>query len=372
MLNTSDALAQLVQASSNLEAEMAFFHKMGFRLIHIFPDDSPEVAVMTGHGIHLRLDKNADCAPSVLYLLTDDESQLADKKKTYVAPNGTVLKIKRKSYQVVYPSTQRQFEIRQLRDKDPWLIGRAGMHYRDLMPSRLGGSLMASHIRIPKGGPVPDMVHYHTIGFQLIFCYRGWVKLVYEDQGSPFILEAGDCVTQPPEIRHQVLEASDNLEVVEIGVPAEHMTTIDYDMELPTEHYRPERIFQGQRFCRHTVKEAVWKPWRITNFESRDTGIHAASKGMASVQVARLKDKNMAAPILSHDADILFSFVLQGEMNLKVEGLGRHKLKTGEAYVVPPDLKYAIFNASEDLELLEVALPGHFKTDVFREFDPSL
>ena len=30
------------------------------------------------------------------------------------------------------------------------------MHYRDLIPSRLGGSIIASHIRIPDGGPVPD------------------------------------------------------------------------------------------------------------------------------------------------------------------------------------------------------------------------
>jgi hypothetical protein len=101
----------------------------------------------------------------------------------YIAPNGTVLKITPKSYEVIYPTIHQKFEIRRLQDGDPWVIGRAGMQYRDLLPGRLGGGIMASHIRIPKGGPVPDMVHYHTIGFQLIFCYKGWVKLVYEDQG---------------------------------------------------------------------------------------------------------------------------------------------------------------------------------------------
>jgi len=74
------------------------------------------------------------------------------------------------------------------------------------------------------------MVHYHTVGFQLIYCYKGWVRLVYEDQGEPFILNAGDCVTQPPQIRHRVLEASDELQVIEIGVPAEHVTTIDHEI----------------------------------------------------------------------------------------------------------------------------------------------
>jgi hypothetical protein len=48
------------------------------------------------------------------------------------------------------------------------------MQYRDLLPSRLGGRYIASHIRIPDGGPVPDYVHYHRVRFQMIFCKAGW------------------------------------------------------------------------------------------------------------------------------------------------------------------------------------------------------
>jgi hypothetical protein len=36
----------------------------------------------------------------------------------------------------------------------PFLRGRAGMDYRDLLPGRLGGRYIASHIRIASGGPV--------------------------------------------------------------------------------------------------------------------------------------------------------------------------------------------------------------------------
>ena len=92
------------------------------------------------------------------------------------------------------------------------------------------------------------MVHYHTVGFQLIFCYHGWVRLVYEDQGPPFILKAGDCVIQPPQIRHRVLESSENLQVVEIGVPAEHITTVDHEMELPTRASQPRQRFRRTDF----------------------------------------------------------------------------------------------------------------------------
>ncbi|MBL4651381.1 MAG: cupin domain-containing protein [Flavobacteriales bacterium] len=354
-----ESQAQILVSSGNLTADMDFLIDIGFRLDNIFPDDSLEVAVMSGHGINIRLDKNSELPPVTINILSDNPAQFPNGKTEFLAPNGTQFIVLPKLYEVVMPQTQHTFEVRQLRDNDPWIIGRAGMLYRDLIPNRLGGSIMASHIRIPNGGPVPDMVHYHTIGFQLIFCYRGWVKLVYEDQGEPFILEAGDCVTQPPEIRHRVLEASDNLEVIEIGVPAVHMTTIDHDMELPTREYHPDREFKGQRFCHHKVSEAKWTPWKIGGFEYRDTGINSATKGIASVQVVRVINPNAEPQSVSHKADILFTFVMQGSLYLSVDEHTPKLLNKGDAFVIPPKLKYEITGVSDDLELLEVSLSGN-------------
>ncbi len=355
-MNKQTIQAQVLMPSNDLSADMAYFTNLGFRLDHIFPSDDPAVAIMSGHGIHLRLDKNAAIAPPTIHLLTDHPEQIENGAREFTASNGTIFKVFRKTYQYVLPATQHKFEVRQLQDSAPWVIGRAGMLYRDLIPDRLGGSIIASRIRIPNGGPVPDMVHYHTIGFQLIFCINGWVKLVYEDQGPPFILEAGDCVTQPPGIRHRVLEASDNLEVIEIGVPAEHMTSIDHDMELPTGKYLPDREFEGQTFCHNQVKNATWTPWRIPGFVFRDTGIAVATQNMASVQVARTQQAVAATPALRHDADILFTFVLQGEMTLVAEGQLGLCLQKGDAFVVPPGMEYGFEGCSGDLEVLEVLL----------------
>jgi quercetin dioxygenase-like cupin family protein len=358
----SDVLAQVVLSSKELSEDLSFFTQLGFRLDHIFPADDPAVAMMSGFGLHIRLDKHADCAPVALHLLSDQPASLAEGKTELIAPNGTRINILPKSYQLHTPPTQHKFEVRQLQDQDPWVIGRAGMMYRDLIPDRLGGSIIASHIRIPHGGPVPDMVHYHTIGFQLIFCYSGWVKLVYEDQGPPFILRAGDCVTQPPEIRHRVLESSDNLEVIEIGVPAEHMTTIDHEMELPTAQFLPQREFQGQTFCHHLLQDAVWTPWRIKGFEHRDTSVNQATKGVASVQVVRPDQSNEKPQRCSHNTDILFSFVMKGSLDLQAEGHALQHLQQGDAFVLPPGFKSQIVGFSDDLEFLEVALPGAFET----------
>ncbi len=362
--NTSTTRAELLQPSDNINKDIDFFTNHGFRLNNIFPDDNPSVALLSGYGIHLRLDKNANCPATTIHLLTDNPTEIDDGAKEITAPNGTIIKLLPKSYQLVIPPTQHKFEVRHLQDSEPWVIGRAGMLYRDLIPDRLGGSIIASHISIPQGGPVPDMVHYHTIGFQLIFCYRGWVKLVYEDQGPPFILEAGDCVTQPPEIRHRVLEASDNLEVIEVGVPAEHMTTIDHEMELPNKNYNPQREYKGQQFCHHLLKTADWTAGPLPGFEFRDTGINAASKGVASVFVCR-PSKDSAEPVqISHNADILFTFVMDGSMELEAEGHELQKLKSGDAFVIPPRARYRLRDFENDLQLLQVSLPGNTATTI--------
>jgi hypothetical protein len=74
-------------------------------------------------------------------------------------------KLTNSTHRLVLPQTEHAFVVRRLADQAPWVIGRAGMEYRDLIPSRLGGAMIASHIRVPDGGPVPDMVHFHKVGF---------------------------------------------------------------------------------------------------------------------------------------------------------------------------------------------------------------
>ena len=359
------ARAEIRLPSTDLKADLPFFTNiLGFRLDMIFPADDPATAVISGHGVRIRLERGASEAPGTLRLLCDPGCGHAPGG-VFEAPNGTRIEIAQADPPLVIPETAHSYSVRRLVDSDAWVIGRAGMHYRDLIPGRLGGSIIASHIRIPGGGPVPDMVHYHTVGFQLIFCHAGWVRLVYEDQGPPFILAAGDCVIQPPEIRHRVLESSDNLEVIEIGVPAEHVTTIDHEMELPNDRIDPERDFSGTHFCHHELADAIWQDWRIPGFEARDTGIADATGGLAGVQVARAVGEQVrsgATPVTIHDADILFGFVRQGSMNLCADGHQDRSVTTGDAFVIPPGLATSYTDISADFELLEVSLPGRFET----------
>jgi quercetin dioxygenase-like cupin family protein len=226
------------------------------------------------------------------------------------------------------------------------------MLYRDLIPDRQGGRFIASHIRIAEGGPVPDYVHHHAIRFQLIYCYRGWVRVVYEDQGPPFVLHPGDCVLQPPHIRHRVLESSPGLEVIEVSSPATHATIVDHELTLPTP--RRERQYGGQRFVHHRAADAVWRPWH-SGLAARDLGIAAATGGIASAHVARPHDRATAA-ILRHGGELRFLFTLAGAVTLDCKG-GR-RLVPGDAAVIPAGLDHAFADPSADLELLEIDLPA--------------
>ncbi len=354
--------SEVVLPSTNLSEDISFFtKKLGLRMEMIYPADDPRVVVLSGHGLRLRIEQGGSAAPGFLRLLSVTPDLIAEGARLLTAPNGTRIEIENSETPLILPETQHKFVVRRLADQAPWVIGRAGMQYRDLIPDRLGGSIIASHIRIPDGGPVPDMVHYHTVGFQLIFCYRGWVDLVYEDQGAPFRLYAGNCVIQPPEIRHKVLFASDNIEVIEIGVPAEHITTIDHDMQLPNGPANPKRRFSGQQFVHHRADAARWMPSRLAGFESRDTTIAAHTQNVAGVHV--LKANGGPSRRASHNADILFSFVMEGAMTLQAEGQQSVQLTAGDAFVIPPGMLSQYLEISEDCELLEVALPGNFTTD---------
>lgn len=356
------AAAEIVIPCAELSDTLPFFvERLGFRLDQIFPADDPATAVISGHGLRLRLVRGAPGDGGTLRLLCDHPGNAPGGGAPLVAPNGTRIEFGLANPPMVTPPTQHAFMVRRLKDKTPWVIGRAGMQYRDLVPGRLGGSMIASHIRVPEAGPVPDNVHFHIVGFQMIYCYRGWVRLVYEDQGPPFVLAAGDCVLQPPRIRHRVLESSGGLEVIEIGCPAEHVTALDHTMDLPTGRIDRDKDFSGQKFCRHEAAKANWQPWRLKGWRMRDTGIGLATGGVAAASV--VQPAEAADPgYFVHDADIHFTFVLDGEVTLEKRGEPGRRLEAGDAFVIPPALATRLALPSGDLQLLEVTLPAKFAT----------
>ena len=347
--------AEVVFPCESLAENLAFFTEtLGFRLQRVYPADAPRVAVVSGYGTRIRLEEKPGDAPGLLRLLCKDADFAARSAEELVAPNGTRVEFEAADAPPFAPDLRPSLSVQKATDQSSWGIGRAGMQYRDLIPDRWGGRYIASHIRIPEGGPVADYVHHHHIIFQLIYCYKGWVRVVYEDQGPSFVMQAGDCVLQPPHIRHQVLECSEGFEVIEVGCPAEHATLVDHEMKLPTQQLRPDRDFGGQGFCFHQAADAVWSTHRSRGFESRDTGIARATDDIVAVSVVRPITGSDSSRS-SHSGELLFKFVLQGSMTLECPKNESWHLLAGDACTIPAGIEYRLSDCSDDLEFLEVS-----------------
>ncbi|MCA8976924.1 MAG: cupin domain-containing protein [Planctomycetes bacterium] len=336
--------AEIVLSCRQLAQCTAFFAEVGFRLESVFPADDPREALLSGHGLAIRLQRGEVDGGGHLRIP-------GPRRHEMTAPNGTRLQFVtgRPARPAWQPAT---FFITPTTDA-PWTEGRVGMLYRNLLQTRQDGSMIASRIRVPRGGPVPDYVHFHRVDAQIIYCRSGWVRVVYQDQGGPFVLNAGDCVLQPPGIRHRVLESSDELEVIEVTSPAEHETCIDHDLELPTGQIDRDREFGGQRFVRHQASGAVLQPWSVAGFDARDTGTATASRNAIAVRVVRPSAAGVHGTF-GHQNDRRLWFVLRGAMTL-TRGKESFRLTTDAACLLPPDTEFGIGECSGDLEFLEVA-----------------
>lgn len=282
----------------------------GFRLDLIYPADDPHTAEMSRGGEGVRLTTRPGAPPP--------STDLPPFRPEFILTRGGASG-----------------------------AGRAGMSYRDLLPGRLGGRYIASHIMIPDGGPVADWVHYHRIRWQMIYVHRGWVRVVYEDQGEPFVMEAGDVVLQPPEIRHQVLESSSGLEVIEIGCPAVHATVADHEMTLPSATIDVDRSFRGQRFLHHVESQAPWI--QLGSGIVQETAMRAAAGGIAEVRMIKASG---SMEFRAHHGELVFGVVTAGSARLDFRG--SHEIDLADAFAIPPEEHWGIRGACADFRLLHV------------------
>jgi len=374
----------------SLEPDRAFFvDALGFRVAAIGPADAPTWCALEGYGLRLRLEAagpaagapgvpGAPGAAALVELLCDDVAAAAAAAggRELRAPCGASVVLLPADAEVVVPRLPAEdgeaapaaAPLRSLARAAAgggFEPGRAGLLYRDLLPGRLGGRLIASHIRVEQGGPVPDYVHWHAVRLQLVFVRRGWVEVVYEDAGPPFTMRAGDCVLQPPRIRHRVLAASAGLEVVELAAPAVHATFADAGMPLPNcAEPRPQRTYDGgrQRFVFHRAEGAAWVSGAGPDgggagasegagagceggAEGCDLGIAAATGGLARVRSLRGAGVVRGAAPPAAGVDFLFLVDGAAELTLlggEAEAAPPVALGAGDACALPPGAAFAL------------------------------
>jgi hypothetical protein len=113
------------------------------------------------------------------------------------------------------------------RDEDFKADGlRAYAQYRDLGVAEASQGLARAHVIRLIGPCDPDEVsklHFHDVDFQMVYVLKGWVKTYMEGQGETLMTE-GSSWTQPPRIKHLIMDYSDDVELLEVILPADFET----------------------------------------------------------------------------------------------------------------------------------------------------
>jgi mannose-6-phosphate isomerase-like protein (cupin superfamily) len=113
------------------------------------------------------------------------------------------------------------------RDEDFKADGlRAYAQYRDLGVAEASHGLARAHvIRLigPCNPAEVSKLHLHDVEFQMVYVLKGWVKTYMDGQGETLMKE-GSAWTQPPRIKHLIMDYSDDVELLEVILPAEFKT----------------------------------------------------------------------------------------------------------------------------------------------------
>ena len=147
--------------------------------------------------------------------------------KTIVKPTARK-KIKARAAPAAKPRRPKQrIAISHHREEDFKADGlRAYAQYRDLGIADASHGLAQAHvIRLigPCNPAEVSKLHFHDVEFQMVYVLKGWVKTYLEGQGETMMKE-GSAWTQPPRIKHLILDYSDDVELLEVILPAEFKT----------------------------------------------------------------------------------------------------------------------------------------------------
>jgi hypothetical protein len=122
---------------------------------------------------------------------------------------------------------KQRIAISHYRDEDFKADGlRAYAQYRDLGVAAASQGLAQAHvIRLigPCNPAEVSKLHFHDVEFQMVYVLKGWVKTYLEGQGET-LMQAGSAWTQPPRIKHLIMDYSDDVELLEVILPAEFKT----------------------------------------------------------------------------------------------------------------------------------------------------
>jgi quercetin dioxygenase-like cupin family protein len=98
-------------------------------------------------------------------------------------------------------------------------------------------------------------------------------------------------------------------------------------------------------------------------FEYRDLGIRQATDGKVVAHVIRAAPgAGFSAQPHAHATSFQLVYVLKGWIEFEYEGQGVVRLEAGSCVYQPPEIRHREVGHSDDVEMLEIVMPGDFST----------
>ncbi len=118
-----------------------------------------------------------------------------------------------------------------------------------------------------------------------------------------------------------------------------------------------------QGFSVSHAKQAPFQRGLRSFFEYRDLGIRQATEGRVVAHVIRAAaGKAFSGQPHLHETSFQLVYVLKGWIEFEYEGQGVVRLEAGSCVHQPPGIRHREIGHSADIEMLEVVMPGDFKT----------
>jgi len=119
-----------------------------------------------------------------------------------------------------------------------------------------------------------------------------------------------------------------------------------------------------QEFMVQHLKSGKFKTGLRSYAAYRDLGVHQATNGVVQAHVIRLLgacDPDVVSIRHLHGVQFQFLYMLKGWMIGEYNGR-RVKMEEGSCWIQPNSIPHTVLDYSENCEMIELILPGEFKT----------
>lgn len=123
--------------------------------------------------------------------------------------------------------------------------------------------------------------------------------------------------------------------------------------------------WKPQKFVVSHLQPSDFKAGLRSYAHYRDLGVAEATGGAVQAHVIRLLgkcDPSVVAIEHYHGVQFQLVYLLKGWMIGEYEGQGQIKMKAGSCWIQPNGIRHTVLDYSPDCEMVEIILPGDFKT----------